>query len=588
MRKVKGLFKDLSIMQTIIGTITIIVALAVFVTVPAAYNIIRLTSDELVYEQAGEINKQIVYNYENYTSRVEGIANLLENKILGFDMARNRDGLEELFLTVEEMEGSVVALTVFDNNGQVVLSTRQVVADNTEIGVSQWYADAIFDDKIVHFTSPYEQTIYALPIGEVISASKTIRYTENGTTKPGVLLINMNFEGLQALSEFTNLGEKGHLLIMDADDAIVYSTNPEKYDENSQSYHLAKERIFGSLIGPIEGVKTVVNINTIPSTRWRIATFQDVNRVEEGMQSALVAAILLVAITLALTAFIAYFVARQITNPLTKLNRAINRLHDGNYDSKVTVEGQKELKRVILGFNEMIDRVRALMDEVVREQVGKRKTELRALQNQINPHFLYNTLDCIIWLAEEKRNEDLVETVGALSTYFRVSLSKGRQFIPVAEELRHIESYMLIQRMRYNDRFAYEVHCPEALTDIPMMKLILQPLVENAIYHGIDKDDPESKITIEVQERPEELVLSVTNSGYGITEERIHELHKVMEDGNKKGSIGMKNVHRRLKLFYGEQAHIAIESELDDHTTFSIILPKAQLEALNDQEGETL
>lgn len=577
---------DLSIMQTIIGTITVIVALSVFVTVPAAYNIIRLTSNELVFDQAGEINKQIAYNYENYTNRVEDIANLLQKRIAELDVATNGEGLKELLSTTEELEKSIVALTLFDNGGEVVASTRQVEAESVEIGISQWFTDAIFDDNIIHFSSPYEQSIYALKVGDVISASKAISYVDGNKVHKGVLLININFEGLQSLSEFANLGEFGHLLILDAEDNIVYSTDPQTYSYESMSYDLAKDLIFGSTISHIDGVQTVININTISSTRWRIATFQDVNQVELGMRNALITSIVLIIITLTLTVLAAYYVARQITNPLTKLNKAINRLHNGNYDSKVTIQGQKEIKIVISGFNEMIDRIRELMEEVVREQVGKRKTELRALQNQINPHFLYNTLDCIIWLAEEKRNEDLVTTVGALSTYFRVSLSKGRQFIPVEEELKHIESYMLIQKMRYNDRFTYHISCPDEFDQIRIMKLILQPLVENAIYHGIDKDDPDSHIKIDVSASEENFLLRVTNSGYGISDDKIEDLYHVMEEGNKKGSVGMKNVYRRIKLFYGDRASIHIESELDESTTISILIPKDQLENMNDIEGE--
>ncbi|PKM67170.1 MAG: hypothetical protein CVU95_08815 [Firmicutes bacterium HGW-Firmicutes-2] len=330
----------------------------------------------------------------------------------------------------------------------------------------------------------------------------------------------------------------------------------------------------------------VVNINTIGSTRWRIATFQDIDAFEKGTTNALYTAVSVIVITMFITILVAYFVARQITNPLKKLNKAIVRFHHGNDDSKVAVEGQKEITTVITGFNGMIDRIHELMNEVIKEQEGKRKTEIRALQNQINPHFLYNTLDCMIWLAEENRNKDLVDTVGALSTYFRVSLSKGKQFIPIFEELQHIESYLLIQRMRYNDRFVYKIECTPEIAELRIMKLILQPLVENAIYHGIDKDDPNSWILIRVFEQDGYIKLMVTNSGYGITQEKIEEIHHVMEDGNKKGSIGMKNVYRRIKLFYGEKAYIQITSELDETTTVSICIPREKLEVKKLEQGD--
>jgi len=320
-----------------------------------------------------------------------------------------------------------------------------------------------------------------------------------------------------------------------------------------------------------------VNINTISSTRWRIATFQNINTIAEGMNSALYTVILLVIVTMLITFLVAYFVAKVIINPLKKLNKAIVKFQKGNYDSKVEIQGQKEIKIVTIGFNAMIDKIHQLMDEVVKEQEGKRKTELSVLQNQINPHFLYNTLDCIIWLAEENRNEDLVKTVNALSTFFRVSLSKGKQFIPISEELRHIESYMLIQRMRYNNSFSYSIDCNESVSDYKIMKLILQPLVENAIYHGIDKDDDDSYIKITVRDDDGFVILSVINSGYGITDKKIQELYQMMDKGHDNGSVGMKNVYQRIKLFYGEKSKLLIESELDESTTISIIIPKDKL-----------
>lgn len=571
-------FKNISIQQTIILIITCILAIAVSVSIILVYYINTETTKGLVYEQASEINKQIVMNYENYTNRLENMANLLQKECIAYDTKTEVEELRNLLIKLEEIENSVSAISLFDNAGKVIISTQQIHTIEKEIALKEWYKDALFDDNIIHFSSPHQQNIFLTPMEEVISVSKVVEFTYDGQRKDGILLIDMNFKGLDSLSSITNLGETGHILILDEENDIVYSSDEEAYHKGSESYRIVKDTIFGRTNAVIQGSSMAININTISSTRWRIATFQNISSIDAGMERSLYTVIIVLLITMGITIMIASFVADMITNPLKKMDNAILKFQNGDYDAKVKVHGHKEIRIVMTGYNVMVDQIKNLMDEVVREQEGKRQTEIAALQNQINPHFLYNTLDCIIWLAEKERNEDLVTTVNALSTYFRVSLSKGKQFIPIAEELRHIQSYLFIQSMRYTGAYTYKVTCNPHVENIRIMKLLLQPLVENAIYHGIDKDDDESYIHIEVDENESFIILSVKNSGYGISETKIKEIYKVMEEGNEKGSVGMKNVYRRIQLFYGEKAKLHIESELDESTTIRIMIPKERIE----------
>ncbi len=570
--------KEFSIRTTIITTISIILVIAVCLSVFIIFNIITSKTKALVYDQASEINKQIVLNYENYTNGVKDIMTRIQKRVIMIDAKNEYATLREFFLNLEEIEPDIEAIALFDNSGEVIVSTQTIGKDSKKIAVKNWFRNAIYEDDIIHFSAPHEQDIFEIQSDEVITASKEIKYVDEGMTKNGVLLIDMNFESLDSLSKITNLGETGHILIVDDNDNLIYSSDRQNHNAKSKSHTLIKEKIFGRATATINGTSMAMNINTISSTRWRIATFQNIDSVNDGMNQALLTVVGLGIVAIISTILIASFVARKITDPLTKLDNAIIDFQQGNYTTKVAIEGQKEVKIVSQGFNDMIDEIQRLMDEVVKEQEGKRHTEISVLQNQINPHFLYNTLDCIIWLAEKKRNDDLVSTVNALSTYFRVSLSKGKQFIPISEELKHIESYMLIQTMRYNDIFEYTITCEAQLEKLKIMKLLLQPLVENAIYHGIDKDEDDGYIHVNIYEQNENVFLSVTNNGYGISASKIQEIYKGMEEGNAKGSIGMKNVYQRIKLFYGDQARIHIESELDESTTISIIIAKAKLE----------
>jgi two-component system sensor histidine kinase YesM len=214
------------------------------------------------------------------------------------------------------------------------------------------------------------------------------------------------------------------------------------------------------------------------------------------------------------------------------------------------------------------------MERVVDEQRDKRKTELRALQNQINPHFLYNSLDSIVWLAEHERSEDVVTTVIALARFFRISISKGATFILVREEIDHVKNYLTIQSIRYVDKFSYAFDIDERMMTMKVMKLILQPLVENAIHHGLVEDDG----FIEIKGRLENgwMLFDVRNTGYGLTESRIAEIHDHLDGRDGSGSgfgVGLRNVQQRLKLYYGESAGLRFSGQPDEDTVVTVRIP---------------
>ncbi len=217
------------------------------------------------------------------------------------------------------------------------------------------------------------------------------------------------------------------------------------------------------------------------------------------------------------------------------------------------------------------------MERVLREQKEKRKTEFIALQTQINPHFLYNTLDSIIWLSENKMNEQVVEMIVALSKYFRTSISQGKTIITAEEELEHARNYLLIQKIRYSSKFDYVFEIDEEILKVNAVKLILQPLIENAIYHGISSDE-DGIIIIRAYQSDGLMVFEVENNGYGLTKSQIEDIYLNMKSKIKNTSIGLKNIYQRLKLYYGDTANLEIISELDEKTIVRLTYPmKAQV-----------
>lgn len=222
----------------------------------------------------------------------------------------------------------------------------------------------------------------------------------------------------------------------------------------------------------------------------------------------------------------------------------------------------------------MVMRIQQLMNTVREEEVNLRKTELKALQAQINPHFLYNTLDSIAWMCEQGRNADAVNMVHALAKLFRISISKGHELIPIAKEIEHAESYLQIQKYRYKNRFTYHFHVDSSCLEYLCNKITIQPFLENAINHGLDLMVDEGRIDVSVFQEGDDILFHVEDNGVGMSQEQID---AIMAQGPKEhGGIGIRNVNDRLQIYFGKEYGVKISSQLDMGTCVEIRMPKVK------------
>ncbi|MBR5649094.1 sensor histidine kinase [Pseudobutyrivibrio sp.] len=271
----------------------------------------------------------------------------------------------------------------------------------------------------------------------------------------------------------------------------------------------------------------------------------------------------------------------KITNPLTKLTNRVKDIQKGDFEQRIPVEAQEiEVQTLSDGFEEMVGQLNSLIQENKKAERRKRHAELELLQAQINPHFLYNTLDTIIWLIEADKKEDSIQMVSALSDFFRFCLSRGKDIITLEEEEKHVLSYLAIQKVRYQDRMDYEVIIPKDLYDYSIPKLTLQPLVENSIYHGIKLQREKGSIRVEAVDLGDKIELSVRDNGAGMTEERLAEMRTAIENGEKTG-FGLRTVHERMQLLFGEEYGLTIASTEGVGTTVIAVIPKIR----NSEKG---
>ena len=221
----------------------------------------------------------------------------------------------------------------------------------------------------------------------------------------------------------------------------------------------------------------------------------------------------------------------------------------------------------------MVIQIQQLMEQVREEEISLRKTELKALQAQINPHFLYNTLDSIAWMCEEERSSEAVEMVNALARLFRISISRGKELIPLEKEVEHAQSYLKIQNYRYRNQFTYDFHIEEDCLKYLCNKITLQPIIDNAIYHGLDRMVDEGHIDITIRTESEDTILLVVeDNGVGMTEEQCHEI--LYRENSDRVGIGIKNVNDRIRIYFGEKYGLKLFSELDEGTRVEIRIPR--------------
>ncbi len=567
--------RNLSISKSIFLMTLLTVGVIMLLSSLITYNIIYKRTNELIASTSREINKQIVLNYENYFNSVIDKSTVLQKHIMDYTQSNEVTSLETFFVTTKNLERNITAVILFNHQGEIIASssTREALED---IAMKDWFVKAATQRDIHHFSSPHTDDIFKLE-KEVFSISKSVSYhTAAGRVVNGVLLIEIDASDFIALSSMTNLGEYGHIIIMDSENVLVYSSKKNCSSQACESVVIASEIILGGELITINDLSMYVNVNTIRNTRWSIATFNNVDAIDQTKIEVLVIMLTIFSATLVAVALFSSALGKRITKPMEKLEQHIISLEKGGFDQIIEVEGQKEVVLLASSFNKMSKRISDLMKDIIIEQNEKRETQFLALQNQVNPHFLYNTLDSIVWLSENNRNKDVEKAIIALSKFFRMSITSDMSLVKLKDEIEHVLSYLLIQQIRYQNAFVFEFDIKDSILDFYVLKLSLQPLVENAIIHGLKPDEEFSKILIKGYEKDAYLYLEVINEGYGISEAKINELHQVIKGTKETKSIGLKNIYQRLKLYYGSRADLYFDSELDKQTTVTIKIPKKE------------
>ncbi|HBE78138.1 MAG TPA: two-component sensor histidine kinase [Firmicutes bacterium] len=396
----------------------------------------------------------------------------------------------------------------------------------------------------------------------------------------GVIIIDVDISMIPEFCQNIKIGKTGFFYIIDKNKNLLLNLAPNRQRNILPNYHLNKLfcKSKGSFIEKMRGKNYFIIYNTSQLTGWKIigqVPLAEIMKEANQIKNVTIISIVICAICVVLLYF---FISDKLTLPIRNLKEKMKQAASGNLDVKVASKNHDEIDSLGISFNKMIEKIKILMENSILEQKNLKKAELRTMQAQINPHFLYNTLDAIVWMAELKKNEQVIELVNALSNFFRITLSKGKDWIPVKEEVEHIKSYLAIQKIRYRDILDYEIRVADEMLDYKILKLTLQPLVENALYHGIKNKRGGGRIIITGTINGNgNLNFMVSDDGIGITPEKLAEILSGLNDETaeiiiKESGFGIKNVNNRIKLYYGKEYGLTIQSKYGKGTAVSILI----------------
>ena len=498
----------------------------------------------------------------------------------------------EITLLYDNNKDSVANIALLSKKGELLSAVPAArLKTGMDVTKEEWFRDTLNRPENLHFSMPHVQYIFDNSENQyrwVISLSRAVEITQGTSTDQGVLLIDIAYGSLQQLLDNVAMGNQGYLYLASSSGELIYHPKIQLIDAGLEQENTLAVKSYrdGDYQEKYRGKQRDVVVKSVGYTGWKLVGVTPKQGFSLNNLKTRLFMVFVIAFFLFLLALINSYISSRITAPIEELEKSVNALEEGALDTEVYQGGSYEIQHLGRSIGDMAKRIQALMEDIVAEHESKRKSEFDTLQSQINPHFLYNTLDIIVWMIENEQKQEAVKVVTALARFFRISLSRGKSIIPVKDELEHVRSYLMIQQMRFKNKFTYDIQAEQEVLSLASLKLMLQPLVENAIYHGMEFMDGDGEILIKVFIQEERLRFIIEDNGLGMTKEQVQGLltEKKHSSSRRGSGIGVKNVNERIRLYFGEEYGLFIRSEPDEGTAVEICLPALPFDSL--AEGE--
>jgi two-component system, sensor histidine kinase YesM len=564
-----------SIQFIITASFTLVtVAVMLFVGV-MLYSKFSETAEQNAFLHTQQMIDQVSFNLNSYLDNMKEIFELAAEKIRRSENVPD-DKLTERLGTILETREDLVSVAVFSREGELIAAYPQAaMRKNTRLQEQSWFQAALRDPGHISFSLPHIQNLFQGEYKWVVSMSRGISVSQNGEREDAILLVDVNFKTIDDLCQRVELGKKGYVYIIDLAGNIVYHPQQQLIyvGLKNENRAIALKNSYGSYVDESDGERRLVTIKTLDDIGWKIVGVSYMDEIATTKKEISGFIFWLLVVVIAVVVFVLTYISAAISRPIRNLERSMQQVEKGDFTVNLAVRGSHEVEQLSRRFNHMVIRIRQLMDQIIREQEAKRKSELEVLQAQINPHFLYNTLNSVVRMVGIGKNEDVITTITALSKLFRISLSKGKNIITVQEELEHVRNYLVIQKMRYKNKFTYEITAQDEVLPCKTLKLLLQPIVENAIYHGIEPLADQGRITVSAERSDGDILFRVRDNGLGIPPHVLEQIGSGQIKSKDGSGVGIKNVHERIRLFFGEAYGLSIESDEETGTTVTIRIP---------------
>ena len=556
------------------------------------------SANEVAAENSQRVLAQVNWSLDGYLRNMMRVSDTVYYRVIkNADLDQDgtaqelHDALELLYAKDRDV---LVSLAVFDENGGLISATPLTELKNSVTPSREgWFTTAVERIENLHFSTPHVQNLFEDPDSRyhwVVSLSRHVELTRGGNMESGVLLVDMNFSGIEQICKDVSFSNgQGYLYLIDGNGEVIYHPRQQLLYAGLQEENnlTAAGYADGTHAEVFQSQKRQVTVKTVGYTGWKLVGVVPTETLRDNYSQLLLFALFVVSFSIFLLVFVNLRLSEWITAPMKKLDHAVKELEKGAESVDFNVDGPYEVEHLSRSVQSMVSTMRHLMEDILQQEEEKRRSELDVLQSQINPHFLYNTLDAIVWMIEDGKSEQAENMVVSLSTFFRTVLSRGREFISIREEVQHIRSYLEIQKARYQDILSYEIQVAPELYPYETLKMTLQPLVENALYHGVKNKRSGGLIRISGERDGKLIRFKVEDDGIGMNAEALTHLQEEIRRPCKETDtgFGMANVNERIRMNFGADYGLMIESEEGKGTRVWVTIPAVLSENAKREEG---
>ena len=556
----KGLRTTTILVSMVVGVVAVILCCCIFLFLDRYQSAMVQSARTSTAQAVSQVSNTV----GNYLRDMNQAMELVEQS-----MSEEADSRDELLSAFLKFRPDVVAVTGYSETGELLdcwspgREPKEEIFQNLSFDLERARAA-----RTPYLTAPHVETIFESYYPWVVTVTAPLE--ERGEAAWASL--DLSFSSISSYINNVSIGQRGYCFLMDKSGNIVYHPQQQLLYSGLKTENTAALAAVGD--GAYADDTVIYCLTSVEDSDWRIVGVSYVDElVNRNVHEMIRLSFLIAAVLLAVALLTSWLLSHLLGRPLRGLASAMESFEtDADHFTYRPVNGTREVNELSASFGHMVLRIQQLMTTVREEEINLRKTELKALQAQINPHFLYNTLDSIAWMCEQGRNADAVKMVHALARLFRISISRGHELIPIAKEIEHAESYLQIQKYRYKNQFTYSFDVDPHCLDYYCNKITLQPIIENAINHGLDLLVEEGRIEVKVCQDGNDILFFVRDNGVGMSAEQIE---SIMQHGPKdRTGIGIKNVSDRLKIYFGKNYGLSITSEPDVGTCVEIRMPK--------------